>query len=32
MEQFSSNDNATPPISSKSSASRGGADPTKATP
>jgi len=32
MEQFSSNDIATPLTSSKSSASRGGADATKATP
>jgi len=32
MERFSSNDIATPLTSSKSSASRGGADATKATP
>jgi membrane fusion protein, multidrug efflux system len=32
MEQFSSNDTAMPLTSSKSSASRGGADPTEATP
>jgi hypothetical protein len=32
MEQFSSNETATPLTSSKSSASHGGAEPAKATP